>query len=112
MRGEVLRVHPPFFAGRQALDGCTAERTVGPTAGDAQWPAYAIVAIGPRAGGHNTRRSGLKPMHYFSLAGVLVPLVLYVAGHAEAAGVVIVLALVIEVLVSAITGKKGNATER
>ncbi len=51
-------------------------------------------------------------MHYFSLAGVLVPLVLYVAGLAEAAGVVIVLALVIEVVVSAITGKKGNATER
>ena len=102
----------PHSSQGATLDGCAAERTVGPMAGDAQWPPYAIVAIGPQTGGHNTRRSGLKPMHYFSLAGVLVPLVLYVAGHAEAAGVVIVLALVIEVVVSAITGKKGNATER
>lgn len=50
-------------------------------------------------------------MHYFSAAGILVTLVLYVAGQPEAAGVVLVLALVVEVIVSAVTGKKGNDSE-
>lgn len=54
----------------------------------------------------------MKPRHWFFLiAGALVPIALYFAGHAEAAGVVLVLALVAEVVVSAITGKKGNDTE-
>ncbi|MGV3681840.1 MAG: hypothetical protein ACO1PM_19305 [Acidovorax sp.] len=47
-------------------------------------------------------------MHYFSAAGILVTLGLYVAGQPEAAGVVLVLALVVEVIVSAVTGKKGK----
>ncbi len=55
----------------------------------------------------------MKPRHCISLmAGTLVPIALYFAGHARAAGVVLVLALVVEVIASAITGKKGNATER
>ncbi|MFN9470395.1 hypothetical protein [Acidovorax sp.] len=54
----------------------------------------------------------MKPMHYLSAAGILVTLGLYVAGQPEAAGVVLVLALVVEVIVSAVTGKKGNDSER
>lgn len=54
----------------------------------------------------------MKPTHYLLIAGVLVPLTLFFAGQPEAAGVVLVLCLVVEIVVSAITGKKGNDTER
>ncbi|MES2612052.1 MAG: hypothetical protein V4679_17505 [Pseudomonadota bacterium] len=54
----------------------------------------------------------MKPIHYCSFAGgVLIPLALCFAGQSGAAGVVLVLTFVIEVVFSAITGKKGNDTE-
>ncbi len=54
----------------------------------------------------------MKPTHYPLIAGALVPLALFVAGQPEAAGVVLFLCLVVEMIVSAVTGKKGNDTER
>lgn len=62
--------------------------------------------------GANGQEAALKPIHYFSVAGgALVPIALCFAGHAEAAGILVVLTLMIDVAVSAITGKKGNDTE-
>lgn len=54
----------------------------------------------------------MKPTHYPLIAGALVLLALFVAGQPEAAGVVLFLCLVVEMIVSAVTGKKGNDTER
>lgn len=54
----------------------------------------------------------MKPKHYPLIAGVLVPLALLLAGQPEAAGVVLFLCLVVEMIVSAITSKKGNDTGR
>ncbi|EJE54689.1 hypothetical protein PMI14_00406 [Acidovorax sp. CF316] len=56
----------------------------------------------------------MKPRHYALLiiAGILIPLALYFTGHAMAAGAVLLLAFVVEVIVSAMTGKQGNDTER
>lgn len=56
----------------------------------------------------------MKTWHYvlWIAVGVLAPLALYFTGHAMAAGAVLLLTFVAEVLFSAITGKQGNDTER
>jgi len=55
----------------------------------------------------------VKPIHYFLLAGgVFVPVALWFAGHEGAAGFVLLLTFVGEVIFSVTTGKKGNDTQR
>lgn len=54
----------------------------------------------------------MKARLYISVAGTLIAIVLYFAGNAWAAGGVLLLSLVLELVVSIITGKKGNDTER
>ena len=68
--------------------------------------------IGHRAGGPQPQESRLETRALFFHRRCLVSLALYVDGHANADGVVLVLALVVEMIASAITGEKGNNTER
>lgn len=56
----------------------------------------------------------MKPRHYALLifAAIIAPLALYFTGHARAAGAVLLLTFVLEVVASVTTGKQGNDTER
>lgn len=56
----------------------------------------------------------MKLWHYalWIAIGILVPLALFFTGHAMAAGAVLLLTFVAEMLASTITGKQGNDTER
>ncbi|MBB6563608.1 hypothetical protein HNP48_006332 [Acidovorax soli] len=55
----------------------------------------------------------MKPRHYALLifAAILAPPALYFSGHAMAAGAVLLLTFVLEVIASVTTGKQGNDTE-